>query len=167
MAKAPRPYKLVIRESIMDALYTKMEGLAHKEMYELIGRNAAKRGYYHYSFAFNGVFYNVDSSDGPPVRQRLDISLIPDMVAYLEEFGHPLELEKAKVSGYLSSMLAYSPLPGDYLLLLPSALHAVVQSAVRCDWSTDLSPEKIATFMDKYRPGYELIRLRMATNLIL
>lgn len=167
MPAPPIPYKLVIRETIMVALFTKMAELADSELANLIRRNTAMMGYTHQSFAYNGKFYNVDYTQGPPVRQRLHPPLLPEMKSYLEEFGYPLDMEKARVGGYLSSMMAYSPYPGDYLLLLPSALHAVVQAAVTCDWSTSLTPEKIASFMAKYRTGYELIRQRMAINLIL
>lgn len=167
MKAPPRPYKLVIKEAIMEALYSKMVSLASKEMYDLVRRNTAKCSYFHHSFVYNGEFYNIDVDEGPPIRQKLHPELVKDMLYFLEEYGHPLYIEKARVEGYLTSMLAYSPLPGDYLLLLPAALHAVVRSAVTCDWSTELSPEKIASFMAKYGAGYERVRHRMAINLIL
>lgn len=169
MKTPPRPYKLVIREAIMAALFTKMANLAQTELHNLIRRNALVSNYTHLSFAYNGKFYSMEPEylPSPPIRQRLHPSLLGDMKYYLDEFGYPLEMEKTRVEGYLTSMLAYSPLPGDYLLLLPAALHAVVQGAVTCDWSTDLSPEKIASFMAKYQSGYDLLRQRMAINLIL
>ena len=161
-------YKWFIRDAVMNKLYARMDTLLKEDVKEIAVENCKLIGATHLSFAFNGEFYNADSTDGPHIRQKLHPSLIPRAERLDKEFGHALTTEKVKVRGYLASMLAYSPYPGDYLLLLPQAIHATVkQSITTGDWSPTLSSEKITSFMAKHGSNYELIRQRLALNLIL
>jgi hypothetical protein len=168
MQKRDDRYKWAIHKAVMTALFTKMEKIHAEEVNKLAVQNFEIMGYTHLSFAYNGQFYSVDGTEGPPVRQRLHPSLVSQAIHMEAEFGHPLAYERSIAANYLSSVLAFSQYPGDYLLLLPGALTPVVSQAIVCsDWSTTLTPEKMAAFKAKHQKGYELIRNRLALNLLL
>jgi hypothetical protein len=171
MAKMQRKddrYKWAIHNAVLTALFSKMVKLHDEEVHKLAVQNLELLGYTHLSFAFNGQFYSVDGTEGPPVRQRLHPSLVCQAIKMEAEFGHPLAYERSIAANYLSSVLAFSQHPGDYLLLLPGALTSTVKQAIVCsDWSTTLTPEKIAAFKAKHQKSYDLIRNRLALNLIL
>ena len=161
-------YKVHLKKAIMDNLFSRMDELYGQDTLKLALDNNQLMGYSHRSYVFNGEFYNHEVDDGPPIRQKLHPSLVPRAKQLDQEFGHPLTVEKVKVGGYLSSVLAYSPYPGDYLALLPPSLHGIVKTTIlTIDWAPHLSPEKIAMFMAKHGSHYELIRQRLALNLIL
>ncbi len=161
-------YKVHLRTQLLSALFDPVFRMHDDDLDKILVRNTVKQGYFHYSFAFNGKFYSMDGEEGPKVRQKLHDDLVPTMREYLKEYGHELDMEKAKVAAYITSMTAFTPCPGDYLLLLPEALRAVVQASLETiDWSSSLSPEKITEFVTKYQSGYDTIRQRLALNLLL
>lgn len=160
-------FKWAIRDAILTELFKPVEEAIDEQMLDLIKRNARLQNYAHLSFAYNGKFYTFEETQGPPVRQRLHDSLLAETQALIAEKEQVL-YERLIANSYLTSVLAVSNAPGDYLSLLPGALHGAVKRVITClDWSPSLSAEKIAAFKAKYQQGYELLRQRMAFNLIL
>lgn len=160
-------FKWLIRDAILNDLFKPVEEAHNEQMLDLIKRNARLQNYVHLSFAYNGKFYTFEETQGPPVRQRLHDSLLDETKALIDEKDQ-VALEKLLAESYLTSVLAVSNVPGDYLALLPGALHGAVKRVVTClDWSPSLSAEKIAAFKAKHQRGFDLLRQRMAFNLIL
>lgn len=160
-------YKWEIRGAIVRHLYEAHTKEMDEQLAVIINANCSVMNYSHPSFGFNGRFYTMSSTNGPLIHQKLHPFLENKMREYEHQLYYADKLERARIEGYVNSVTSISDLPGDYLLLLPSALHAVVQGLITCDWSTSLSPEKIASFMAKYQSGYDAVRQRLALNLIL
>lgn len=181
MQKQDDRYKWGIRDFIIDYLYKPVQTIRDNELKRLILLNCyvltkedrdkgkVDAGHAHASFGFNGKFYNIDIGEGPPVRNKVHKSLVDEVKTLVQTYdidilGH----EKALVSGYITSMLSFSRSPADYLLMLPQPLHSVVKHAVSTDWAWhEKTPEQCEFFVSKYQKGYELIRQRLAFNLIL
>lgn len=174
-------FKWHIRDAVLNALYIPVEDHYHVAIDDLVKRNTMKLqqhdmalhksvqpGHTHRSFAYNGKFYNLEQTDGPPVRNRVHPELEAEVKTCTTHYEQILNYEKTLVAGYLTAMLSESRHPGDYLPLLPQSLHDPLKRCIAWeDWSVKLSQEKIDAFLAKHQPRYDLIRQRMATNLIL
>lgn len=174
-------YKWAIRDALLTALYAPVQAERDALLLDLIKCNcvllsqddlakhgAVQLGHQHPSFAYNGKFYTFEPSEGPPVRNRVHPTLMPEVAEVIKRFDFDILLhEKTLVTGYLTSMLSYSHAPADYLPVLPSALHGTLQQTVSCDWTRVTKTEEgVTAFLSKYQKGYDLMRQRMAFNLI-
>jgi hypothetical protein len=179
--KPELPVKWVIRDRLLTELYKPVEESLAEEITSLITRNVLLLGmedmkvhkrvlpeHFHRSFAYNGNFYTVEIDAGPPVRNRLHSSLEGEMVQH-EAYCIQVDEERARISGFFDSMLAFSPAPADWIRILPESLQAALRGmlADTTSWVELRTPQEISAFLEKHKPRFDLIRQRMATNLLL
>lgn len=181
MRNKPAPIaKWAIRDFLLLELYNPVEERKQRDTKVLVEKNVVLLQaedmqlhkkvlpeHFHRSFAYNGQFYSIEQDSGPRNRNWLHKSLEPEMQEFLTHYGNVTE-ERLMVSGFFDSMLATFPAPGDWLQILPQTLHEPLQAYVTApSWDPVKTPAEIDAFMAKHKPRYDLIRQRMAINLIL
>lgn len=156
------------RKYYIEQLYAPVLKASDIEITGLIQQNCALTHETHSSFAYKGQYYNKDWRPAPPHRPKLHDKLVPAVESWLREFGRDIEMEQRLIDGYLRSITAFDKQPKNWLPLLPPDTHQYVRVLFATDdWETDLSSEKIEAFLAKYQTGYDLIRKRLALNLLL
>lgn len=183
-APAP-PVKWVLRDRLLDELYNPVIDNRTTELADLIERNTAllirddqamkviNPGHFHRSFAYNGKFYSTSADDGPPVRNRVHADLMREVKEHVEFYEGILQSERLLVSGYLDSVFSFSASPGDWIKLLPETIQPTLRANIVVTpeteatiWDPVRSSGAHEAFLAKRQKGFELIRQRLARNLI-
>lgn len=178
--KPAPPAKWVIRDKLLAELYKPVEAARDDALCNLIKRNstllqsqdikehgAVQDGHEHLSFAYNGKFYTMNGH-GPIVRNKV----MPELLAEVREWSEYYEVqvlteEKTRISGFLDSVFSFSPAAGDWLALVPDAFQAIMRSVIITpNWEPMSTPEAHAAFLAKHQARFDLIRQRLAFNLI-
>lgn len=181
--KPDPPAKWVLRDRLLGELYKPVEEQKSVEIRALILQNCAanqaqdikdfgsiQEAHTHLSFAFNGEFFSLEGV-GPPVRNRVYPNMLPVVRAHVE-FYKQIDQECMLVKGYLDSVFSFSSSPGDWIRLLPDTLQPVLRANILYNpqapelWEELRTPQECEAFIEKRRSGFNLIRQRLATNLI-
>lgn len=105
----------------------------------------------------------------PPI-QRLHKSLAIDMDALLRERETVSLYEEPLVKSVLCALMNLSNNPWDYFQLLPEELHPVwerYKTQLPTGYESEITEAIVSAFQTKYEAAFDVIRIRMVTNLIL
>ena len=161
--------KQVIKDTLYEFLYLPIEKQFKNRLEVLIVRNTLLGGYSHKSFNYKGVLYNCDN--GPPPRKwnRLVPQLKPTMDEYLFELNQLNEKELPFVIGFINQVLNASNNLQDYLRIFPESIHQPLKKLITA-WpyqTKQLTDEKIAELREKNQEPINMMKVRMATNLLI
>ena len=105
----------------------------------------------------------------PPI-QRLDRSLYSDMDALLREREVIILYEQPLVNSVLCALMNLSNNPWDYFQILPKELHPAwthFKTNMPTSYESEITDSIISAFQTKYEAVFDVVRIRMVTNLIL
>lgn len=161
--------KQQIKNAIYETLYTPIEEKFQKRLHHIIMRNAVLGGYSHASFMYKNTIYNCDPNPLPRKMNRLMPAMQDEMNQYLRDLKRLNEQEVAYVLGYINQVLNASNDFGDYLRLLPHAVHAPIEKlAATCPCHHQrMSEDTVALLQTKNKSAIELMKQRMVANLII
>ena len=161
--------KQQIKDAIYDFLYRPVHQQFQNRIEDLIMRNTLLGGYTHKHFMYKGEVYNCDMTNPPIKKNRLVLSLKPDMDSYLHDLQKLNNEELPYVLGFLNRVLNASNGLSDYLLVLPESVHQPIIDFIKsCPCSTHhLSPDAIDELKSKNADSIALIKRRMLSNLLI
>jgi len=105
----------------------------------------------------------------PPI-QRLDRSLYSDMDALLREREVIILYEQPLVNSVLCALMNLSNNPWDYFQILPKELHPAwehFKTNMPTSYESEVTDSSISAFQTKHEAAFDVVRIRMVTNLIL
>lgn len=161
--------KYRIKDAIHKHLYDPVYKRLNNAINELIVKNTLLKKYSHKSFIYKGEFYSYDSAPPPRKMNQLDWSLRDAMDEYLQERKKLNEQEIPFVLGYITQVLNATNCFENYLQLFPDCLHAIIQEFIEiCPYhNSHLSQETIEAIKQKNETSIQLLKQRMAINLLL
>lgn len=179
--KPAPPGKWVIRDHLMMALFEPIDRLRQENINALIEKNTAVLQaqdmavhkkilpeHFHRSFAYNGWFYSLDPGPAPAIRNKLHPQFEAEMQDIVNTFGTQLNEERLLVESFFSSVLAFSPAPGDWLRVLPEGLHEILRAGITVsDWSGLRTPEECAAFLARHQARFDKVCQRLALNMLI
>lgn len=160
--------KGLIRQSIINYLYRPVDTKLQEKLHKIILDNTRLGSFSHQSFLYKGELYQWDSRTPPRNSNRLMPDMIPVMNAYLDEKNELDQWERPMATGYITAALNASNIIGDYLLLLPDALHHPLQGMFDPseNWSPEMTQAQAQEFISKHRASYNAVKQRLVWNLI-
>lgn len=159
--------KYLIKTRIWGVLFTPVENALDAQLDLIATKNCQLQGLSHKSFLYKGVRFNADIT-GPPLRSnKLAPSLKPEMEDYLSKVNEYRDYEENVITGYITLVLNLCKHPRDCLRLLPSGLHAHIESLLNNCTESDLDEETVQETLKKNQKPYQMIKERMALNLLL
>lgn len=159
--------KIMIKDALCHALYDGVRKEFHDRITDLILKNTLALHSGHRSFMYKNQFYNSENTI-PLVKNRLLPQFKPVMDQYLKDLSELNDNELTHVIGYINQVLNSSNQFGDYLRLLPESLHPVIHrmaSYYPCH-NKKLSEDKVITLQQKNQKPIEMIKVRLAQNLL-
>lgn len=122
-------------------------------------------------FMYRNELYKKSTFKGLPPRpsNRLDKSLFERMDKYIDTVGDLNQYEMPYVMGFVNQVLNSSDDLMDYLRVFPKLLHSPLQEMIdSCPCkNTKLAPETVADMQHRNHENIELIKQRLAYNLLL
>lgn len=161
--------KLQIRKAIYEILYPPLNAILKEKIDTIIIRNSLLGKFRSKSFIFRNEIYALEDEPIPRKMNSLMPELRPEMLQYLQEVDHLNKYELPRVLGYITQVLNASNNLHDYLKLLPEGLHEPIKYLIDTNaYRTDhLDEQTIQNLKDKNKEAIQLIRQRVALNLIL
>lgn len=153
--------------SIMDILFSKQDKGYIRRRNEFIKRNAAIYNQTYPIFKYKGEQYSLRVV--PSIMTgELHPSLHQEFDAFLEEFIKLRDEEREPVRNYINQVLNISNNLSDYLKLLPEVVHDPIREAISDDSlnGKGASDKEIKDLLDKNQHIFDLIHMRVMTNLI-
>ena len=171
----PLQYDPRTKQNIKDVIYGILYEPVQKEfrgrIEDLIRRNCLYGNFTHRSLIYKGVVYQslIEKTAAPIQKNRLVPQLRQEMDEYLEDLTELNEKELPRVLGYINQVLNSSEGLVDYLKLLPEAVHYPLERLIEnCPCKgQELSAERIEALRLKNQESFDLMRTRMAHNLLL
>ena len=157
---------------LLDALYGNIDAKFQVEVGEIGKLNRfAKGNNGHVCFSFRGADYGHQYYERgilPFPVPRLGMQLRPRMVALLEAKEDMDIYERPCIKGYLRECLRLTENYGDIQVLLPDTLHYQADHLLThySAYSPPIAPAKLQEFQLKYPTYPDLIRRRLAMNLL-
>jgi hypothetical protein len=161
------------KQQIKDTLYGFIYGPVQKSFKTridtLIARNTLMGGYGHKHFSYKGVVYNGETTHPPLKKNRLLASLRPEMDEYLSDLERLNNTELPYVLGFINQVLNSSCDFGDYLKILPEALHPPLLklSATFPCKNSRLDPDRAKAIVDSNAGSIALVKERLVLNLLI
>ena len=124
-----------------------------------------------YGFSYKGEDFTGSGKQllRPPV-QRLHKSLTVDMDALLRERETVSLYEEPLVKSVLCALMNLSNNPWDYFQILPKELHPAwehFKAKMPTGYESEVTESIISAFQTKHEAAFDVVRIRMVTNLIL
>lgn len=124
-----------------------------------------------YGFSYKGEDFTGSNKRllHPPI-QRLDRSLYSDMDALLREREVITLYEQPLVNSVLCALMNLSNNPWDYFQILPKELHPAwehFKTNMPTSYESEVTDSIISAFQTKHEAAFDVVRIRMVTNLIL
>lgn len=124
-----------------------------------------------YGFSYKGEDFIGSSKQllRPPI-QRLHRSLYSDMDALLRERDAISLYEQPLINSTLCALMNLSNNPWDYFQLLPKELHPAweqFKANMPTGYESEITDSIISAFQTKHEAAFDVVRIRMVTNLIL
>lgn len=158
-----------IKEALYVHLYAPVQQHFQGRLDKLIVQNTLLIRSTHKSFVYKGEYYSCDNTPPPRPNNKLAPELRGQMNDYLAELHLLNSVEVPYVVGYITQVLNSSNDLCDYIDLLPNSLHSPIQRFIAaCPCKTrHLSPEEVKAIQEKNAKSINLMKTRMATNLLL
>lgn len=163
--------KTQIRDALYDYLYKPVLAKFERELDEIVVANTRAIASSHACFTYRNVLYKKSDFQGLPPRlsNKLIPALVDRMETYLEAKGRVNQQELPYVMGFINLVLNSSDDMLDYLNVFPGVLHAPLKAMIdTCPChNTKLAPETAEEMRDRNQHPIELIKQRLAYNLLL
>lgn len=159
--------KHAMKSAILQVMYGPYESRRHKEMISILERNCVLQRTTIPVFTFKGVTYG-----NPTVQRIVRPKLHPDlherMMVLINEGNEVHMHERPYIDNYITLVLNSSPSAEDWLALLPETFQGPVRTLI-VSYTTapaQLSADEVALLIEKHQPAIQLMKQRMAINLI-
>lgn len=159
--------KYRIKGHIWEVLFAPVEKDLKKQLEVIASKNCHLQGLSHKSFLYKGMRFNADTTPPPLRSNHLAPSLQPDMEEHLGKVKEYRDYEETLITGYVTMVLNLCKHPRDCLRLLPSGLHAHIESLLSVCTESDLDEETVQVILKKNQKPIQMIKERMALNLLL
>jgi len=163
--------KSQIRDVLYDYLYKPVRRKFRRELDEIVVANTRALASSYACFVYRNGLYKKSDFQGLPPRpaNRLVKGLQDRMETYLHDLGQVNQHELPYVMGFINNVLNSSDDLKDYLQVFPSVLHPPLNQMIdKCPCkSTKLAPEAAEEMRDRNQHSIELIKQRLAYNLLL
>lgn len=159
--------KYLIKIRIWSVLFASVENALDEQLNLIATKNCQLQGLSHKSFLYKGVRFNADTTSPPLRSNKLAPSLKPEMEDYLSKVNEYRNYEENLIIGYITMILNLCKHPRDCLRLLPSGLHAHIESLLSDCTESTLDEETVQEVLKKNQKPFQMIKERMALNLLL
>lgn len=161
--------KQMIKDMLYAFLYEPVQRQFKQRLDILINRNTVITGATHASFTYKGTLYTNDQASPPRKLTRLVPALHPEMDAHLAELRQLNDREVPYVLGFITKVLNSSNDLHDYLRVFPNSLHQPIEALIAsCPCRTKrLTEAEVVEMQTKNQQSIDLVRQRMATNLLI
>lgn len=159
--------KKMIKDALYDYLYKPVQNHYESKLHSIINRNTIllKSGSKH--FVYKGITYSTEEDKLPLLKQRLDTSFYKEMDSYLADLSNLNNNELPYVLGFINQVLNSSESLKDYLMLLPEAATNPIKN-MECPCKARILPEEIIDGIKaKNTKAVNLIKQRLALNLLM
>lgn len=153
---------------ILQIMYVPYHDYCKRSIMVLVYRNQMIQGTQYEMFSFKGVTYGKVPA-GVHVKPKLHPELHPAMLALIEDSKNVHEKERPYVESYIAVALNSSDSAYDWIKLFPECFHAPLQTYIAGGLTDppELSDERVVEILTKNQPHIDLMRQRMARNLLL
>lgn len=157
-----------MKEQVLHIMYTPYLEQRKRRLMSLVARNQVLQGTGYEMFSFRGITYGLIPV-GTHVKPKLHPELHHAMQEWIAEAHHVRDHERPYVDSYIALVLNSSDSARDWLRLLPEVFHTPILAYLNQapPGPCELSDEQIATIKTKNLPSIDLMRQRMARNLLL
>ena len=161
--------KSQIKDALYDFLYLPVQRQFKGRIDTLITRNTVMGGYSHKHFVYKGVLYSAEATPPALKKNRLVPTLRTDMEEYLRDLHELNNTELPYVIGFINQILNASNDLTDYLRVLPESVHYPLnQLMATCPCrATSLNDEKVDAIKAKNKSSIDLMKQRLARNLLI
>jgi len=156
-----------IKDSLYRFLYSDMDKYMKRRIRDIIKKNDNLYGKTTGWLVFRGKEYSTGNVAAPRFKSRTHAEVEQDMIVYTEELKS-INNEMPYVLGFITHVLNRTDSLQDYLVILPSCLHPIVNKAINecpCG-SRVLSDGVVQAIQKKEKHSIDLIKGRLAKNLI-
>lgn len=163
--------KLKIREAVLELAFAPARNYATKILDAIIEDHMKLEGNLLPYFVYLGERYVISTQlinprDFPRVMPRLHHSLRDRMDQWIRDFSS-LDIEMENCRSAMATILNQSNHVYDYRELLPEGVHGALNAFMSETWRfTRLTPEKLAQAKIDTQASADLIRCRLASNLL-
>lgn len=167
---APRA-KTNLQTAMMQFIFDPFMKYWNRKVDKIIEKHVLLCSSTQYGFSYKGEDFTGSNKRllHPPI-QRLDRSLYSDMDALLREREVIILYEQPLVNSVLCALMNLSNNPWDYFLLLPKELHPAwehYKTQLPTGYESEITDNIISAFQTKHEAAFDVVRIRMVTNLIL
>ena len=161
--------KSQIKDALYAFLYLPVQNQFKARTEALIIRTTVMGGYSHRHFVYKGEVYNAEASPPPLKKNRLVPQLRDEMEEFLKDRNQLNDQELPYVLGFITQLLNASNDLMDYLRVLPESVHQPLNQMMASHpcRSTTLTDEKVEHIKAKNEVGINLMKQRLARNLLI
>lgn len=167
---APRA-KTNLQTAMMSFIFDPFMKYWNRKVDKIIEKHVMLCSSTQYGFSYKGEDFTGSNKRllHPPI-QRLDRSLYSDMDALLREREVIILYEQPLVNSVLCALMNLSNNPWDYFQMLPKELHPAwthFKANMPTGYESEITDNIISAFQTKHEAAFDVVRIRMVTNLIL
>lgn len=167
---APRA-KTNLQTTMMSFIFDPFMKYWNRKVDKIIEKHVLLCSSTQYGFSYKGEDFTGSNKRllHPPI-QRLDRSLYSDMDALLREREVIILYEQPLVNSVLCALMNLSNNPWDYFQILPKELHPAwehFKTNMPTSYESEVTDSIISAFQTKHEAAFDVVRIRMVTNLIL
>ncbi len=167
---APRA-KTNLQTAMMQFIFDPFMKYWNRKVDKIIEKHVLLCSSTQYGFSYKGEDFTGSNKRllHPPI-QRLDRSLYSDMDALLREREVIILYEQPLVNSVLCALMNLSNNPWDYFQILPKELHPAwehFKTNMPTGYESEITDSSISAFQTKHEAAFDVVRIRMVTNLIL
>lgn len=167
---APRA-KTNLQTAMMQFIFDPFMKYWNRKVDKIIEKHVLLCSSTQYGFSYKGEDFTGSNKRllHPPI-QRLDRSLYSDMDALLREREVIILYEQPLVNSVLCALMNLSNNPWDYFQILPKELHPAwehFKTNMPTSYESEVTDSSISAFQTKHEAAFDVVRIRMVTNLIL
>lgn len=168
MSHNPR-LKSQMKKLILAILYEPYELGRRKVLNEIIQRNCVLQKISLDMFTYKGSYFSYSPIPTRLPKPKLHPDLHVKMDAWLAEEQSMSLIERPYIDGYVTSVLNSSNEVGDWLRLLPDSIQGSIRTLLlgNVTYPTDLPDEEIIRILEVNSLSIQLMKERMARNLLL
>lgn len=163
--------KTNLQTTMMEFIFNPFMCYWNRRVDKIIERHVLLCSSTQYGFSYKGENFTGSSKQllRPPV-QRLHKSLYSDMDDLLRERETVTLYEEPLIKSVLCALMNLSNNPWDYFQLLPKELHLAwehFKTKMPTGYESEITDSIISAFQTKHEAAFNVVRIRMVTNLIL
>lgn len=163
--------KMNLQKSMMDFIFTPFITYWNRRVDKVIEKQIALNHSTQYGFVYKGEnFTGTNKAMLRPPIERLRKEFIPEMDALIKERDQVTLYEQPLFKTVLCALMNMSNNPWDYFKMLPPEMHTPWEkhkNGLPKDYDSEVTQEQAIAFLTQHQVAFDVVRIRMVTNLIL